>query len=69
MEYRFKADEWRNLTAAQRAKRCRLMAEEAMDLAKNADPQMREAYLRIAQDWLGLAKEIEALPDAYPKTQ
>ena len=59
MDYRFKADEWRDLTPAQRARRCRLMAEEAQDLAKGAPPTVAEAYLRIAGEWLALAMEIE----------
>ena len=59
MDYRFKADEWQSLTPAQRARRCRLMAEEAQELAKGAPVSVAEAYLRIAGEWLKLAKEIE----------
>ena len=63
MDYRFKADEWKNLTPAQRARRCRLMAEEAQALAKGAPPTVAEAYLRIAGEWLTLATEIEQAPE------
>ena len=59
MDYRFKADEWQSLTPGQRAHQCRLMAEEAQELAKGAPPNVAEAYLRIAGEWLTLAKEIE----------
>jgi hypothetical protein len=59
MDYRFKADEWKELTPAQRARRCRLMAEEAQELAKGAPPNIAESYLRIAGEWLTLAMEIE----------
>jgi hypothetical protein len=59
MDYRFKADEWQSLTPGQRAQRCRLMAEEAQELAKGAPPSVAEAYLRIAGEWLTLAREIE----------
>ena len=59
MDYRFKADEWRDLTPAQRARRCRLMAEEAQELAKGAPTSIAESYLRIAGEWLTLAVEIE----------
>ena len=59
MDYRFKADEWRDLTPDQRARRCRLMAEEAQELAKGAPPTIAESYLRIAGEWLTLAMEIE----------
>jgi hypothetical protein len=58
-DYRFKADEWQDLTPAQRVRRCRLMAEEAQELAKNAPTNVAEAYLRIADEWLTLAVEIE----------
>ena len=59
MDYRFKADEWQSLTSAQRARRCRLMAEEAQELAKSAPASVAESYLRIAGEWLTLANEIE----------
>ena len=59
MDYRFKAEEWQSLTPVQRARRCRLMAEEAQALAKGAPPSVAEAYLRIAGEWLTLAREIE----------
>ena len=66
MDYRFKADEWRNLTSAERARRCRLMAQEAQDLAKSAPAPMAETYLRIAGDWLALAAEIESFVKKSP---
>ena len=59
MDYRFKADEWDRLTPEECAKRCRLLASEAEALAKNALPDMKAEYLRLADNWLRLAKEIE----------
>ena len=59
MEYRFKAEEWKDLTPAQRAHRCRLMAEEAQAMAKGAHSEVAASYLRIANDWLKLADDIE----------
>lgn len=59
MDYRFKAEEWESLTPEQRVRRCRLMADEAQELAKNAPTKVAEAYLRIAGEWLSLASEIE----------
>jgi hypothetical protein len=59
MEYRFNADEWKDLTAEQRARRCRFMAHEAETLAGGAPPDLALAYQRIAADWLTLADEIE----------
>ena len=59
MEYRFRSDEWRNLAAQQQARRCRVLAAEAQDLAKDASPDIGQRYLAIAQGWLQLADHIE----------
>jgi hypothetical protein len=59
MEYRFNAEEWKSLTPQQRASRCRLMAGEARALADGAAPDVKIFYLKIADDWMGLADEIE----------
>ena len=59
MEYRFKAEEWKSLTPQQRASRCRLMAGEARALADEGDPGVKLSYLKIAEDWMRLADEIE----------
>ena len=59
MDYQFKVDEWKPLTRDEKARRCRLMAKEARDLAPGADPGPAGAYL-IAEDWLKVAGEIEA---------
>ena len=59
MEYRFKAEEWKSLTPQQRASRCRLMAGEARALAQEAAPDVKLSYLKIADDWIQLANEIE----------
>ena len=59
MEYRFNAEEWKSLTPQQRASRCRLMAGEARALADGATPDANLSYLKIADDWMRLADEIE----------
>ncbi len=59
MEYRFKAEEWKSLSPQQRASRCRLMAAEARALADGAAPDVKLSYLKIADDWMRLADEIE----------
>ena len=59
MEYRFKAEEWKNLSPENRARRCRLLAEEARALANGAPHHLADSYLRIADDWTELAIDIE----------
>ena len=59
MEYRFKVEEWKSLTPQQRASRCRLMAGEARAIADGAAPDVKFAYLKIADDWMRLSDEIE----------
>jgi hypothetical protein len=59
MEHRFKSDEWKNLTAAQRARRCRLIAAEARALAEGASPHLKLAYIRIAENWIRLAEDVK----------
>jgi hypothetical protein len=59
MEYRFKADEWTQLSPVERTRRCRLMAEEARVLAQGAPLKMKGGYLMLAKNWLQLAREIE----------
>jgi len=59
MEYRFNAEEWERLTREQRARRCRLLASEAIKLADDTSPKVAQGYLSIAREWLKLADEIE----------
>jgi hypothetical protein len=59
MDYRFKADEWKDLTPGERARRCRFMAREAQALANAASPDLARAYKKIVDDWQKLADEIE----------
>jgi hypothetical protein len=58
MEYRFKAEDWENLGKQEQIRRCTLMADEATALAHAAPPNMKEAYLELAGQWLALAAEI-----------
>jgi hypothetical protein len=59
MEPNFKADEFSQLTPAERVKWCRKMASEAERLAEAASPRMRSAYVDLARQWTALAEEIE----------
>jgi hypothetical protein len=59
MDYRFNAEEWTALSATDRARRCRLMADEANKMAHAAKGLMRDSYISIAGDWEKLAVEIE----------
>ena len=64
MEHLFKAEDWKELSPADRAERCRLMAQEAQKLAKGSPPQLAVHYNQIAQDWLKLADEMASNPTA-----
>jgi hypothetical protein len=59
LERYFAADEWQKLTSTERSKRCRLLAKEATQLAQSADPNLREAYQQLADQWIALACKIE----------
>jgi hypothetical protein len=60
MEYRFNASEWVNLSPGERIKRCRILAYEASALGRAAaSTEMKRMYLQLAEDWQGLAQEIE----------
>ena len=59
MEYRFNAEEWATLSAPERIRRCRLLADQAMALANSAAPDLKKAYRKIGRDWLNLAAELE----------
>lgn len=68
MEYRFKSEEWKNLTSEQRVRRCHLMAEQAQALAEGASEDMRPSYMRIAEEWMKLAGDIERAAPVTPTT-
>jgi hypothetical protein len=56
LDYRFKADEWKNLPTTERLRRCRLLAKESQELADSAaSDAIRECYLYLAMEWLQLA--------------
>jgi hypothetical protein len=55
----FTAEEWKTMSTQQLARRCRDMSAEAEALAVDARPEKKEAYLRVATEWLKLATEIE----------
>jgi hypothetical protein len=60
MDRELDAAEWEQLTAPQRAQYCKLMAEAAQKFARTAPHQMKEIYLRLANEWLALEQELQA---------
>jgi hypothetical protein len=59
MERRFVAD-WAEMTPTQRAEYCIGVARKAQELASaEADLEMRQAHLEIADQWLELAALIQ----------
>jgi hypothetical protein len=59
MEHFLRAEDWKNLTAPQRAKRCRKMAEVSRTASVEADPQTRLQLIKMLKRWLDLAADIE----------
>jgi len=59
VEYRFKADEWSTLTAAEQVRRCLLWAVEAQEIANESPPNLAAIFEDIADRWASLAEEIE----------
>jgi len=52
--------EWRQLSVAEKVQRCKVWAEEARKLAEHANPDRRDAYIRIADDWERLGDVLDA---------
>ena len=63
MDNLFDATEWKNLRHEERVRRCRLLAEQAMELAKLATDGSKERYITIAKEWVKLAADIERASD------
>jgi len=59
MEIDFEPEEFFNVPQAERVRRCRLMAEQALKLSSTASPEAREDYANLAKEWIKLAHEIE----------
>ena len=59
MEHRFKADDWKTLTLAERTRHCLLWAAEAQELANRAFPELCPPYQSLADQWARLARELE----------
>ena len=60
MDLRFDPEEWSSRKPEERARQCRLMAEQARSLARTASsPDLKGAYSSIAAEWEELAGEIE----------
>jgi hypothetical protein len=62
----FSAADWKQLSAVERAAKCRECAGEATRLARAAGPDMQHAYKEIAAQWHRLAAEIEDVARAFP---
>ena len=59
MDYRFKAEEWEQLTPAERIRRCRLLAAEAMRMGQLSTRRLKLLYADISAQWTIIADEIE----------
>lgn len=59
MEQRLEPEEWAELSTAERARRCRVMASETQRLSKNAEGEVRNVYFALSVHWMALANEIE----------
>jgi hypothetical protein len=55
----FSADDFENLSPAERVRHCREMAKRALAHAQSAPPTHRDAYSEIARQWDELADDIE----------
>lgn len=55
----FRGDEFLRMTAEDRIRQCRALAEEARYQASVADRDFRGDYLDLAQHWMDLAAELE----------
>ena len=62
VQLRFDADEWKGMTREQRIKRCAVLAEQAQKLANDANAKFKPLYLRLADEWLTLAQEMQREP-------
>jgi hypothetical protein len=68
MDFRFSTDDWVGIQPDERARRCRLMAEQAWSLAQSASSlKFKTVYSRIATEWEELADEIESQVESEPR--
>ena len=58
-------EEWESLSTAGQVRFCRDHSAQARAQAVDARPEDKEAYLRIAAEWLKLAQEIEKPATGY----
>jgi len=59
LDYRFEADEWEQLTPAERIRRCRMLAEQALILGRSSTRRLKLLYADISAQWSIIADEIE----------
>ena len=55
----FRCDEFGGLSIKDQIRKCHAMAVQAQHLAAQADRDMRESYLDLAQKWSELAAEMQ----------
>ena len=55
----FDDEEWNWLRSQERIRRCRLYAQEAIELGVRARPDAKQVYADLSRQWLALAMEIE----------
>jgi len=51
--------DWSKLSPEERVRRCRDFASEALAMAEAKQPGEREPHIRLAAEWLKLAREME----------
>jgi hypothetical protein len=66
MDNRFEAGEWITLSRAERIKRCRLLADEAMALVALESGSLAPHYAEIARQWRTLADDMERQDQGAP---
>ncbi len=59
LDQRLEPEEWAELSIAERARRCRVMASEAQRLSRGAEGEVRNVYFALSVHWMALANEIE----------
>ena len=62
MDHGFGSEEWKSLPPKERARQCRILADEARILAGSASKEMKPIYLDLAVQWEKLAAEMMREP-------
>jgi hypothetical protein len=59
-ELEFDAAAFQNMSHRQKIRICRLLADRARMMGSSVSDELRPSYIRIAEEWDGLADEMEA---------